>query len=47
MATITKKENQNVITFTLRVSKKQIRLLMILLTITFIAGIAVFFMMPL
>ena len=43
MGTITKKEDQNDVTFTLRVSKKQIRLLIILLTITFVAGVTLFF----
>lgn len=44
METITNKEEQNFVTFTLRVSKKQIRLIGILMTITFIAGLAIFFL---
>lgn len=43
---ITKKEEQNVVTFTLKISKQQIRVLIILLTITFMAGVAVFFLQP-
>ena len=44
MGTITNKEDQNFVTFTLRVSKKQMSLLIILLIITFVAGVAVFFL---
>lgn len=44
MGTITKKEDQSNVIFTLRVSKKQIRLLIILLTSTFVAGVALFFL---
>lgn len=44
METKTKDEVQDVITFTLRISKKQIRLLRIMLSITAFAGVAVFFL---
>jgi len=42
---ITKKEEQDIVTFTLRISKKQIRLLQIIMTITFAAGVAAFLLM--
>jgi hypothetical protein len=44
METITKEEAQDVVTFTLRISKKQIRLMGILLTISTVAGVALFFL---
>jgi hypothetical protein len=45
MVTITKKEEQNVVTYTLKVSKKHIRLLIVSMTIAFVAGVALFFQM--
>jgi hypothetical protein len=44
MGTITKEEAQNVITFTLRITKKQIRLMKIILTISSVAGVVLFFL---
>jgi hypothetical protein len=40
----TKNEDQDVVVFSLRISRKQIRLMTILLTITFVAGVALFFL---
>lgn len=44
MGTRTKNEDQDVVVFSLRISRKQIRLMTILLTITFVAGVALFFL---
>ena len=40
----TKDEEQDVVIFSLRISRKQIQLMKILLTITFVAGVALFFL---
>ena len=44
METITKDEKQDVIFFTFRISRKQMRLMTIVFTITFVAGVALFFL---
>ena len=44
METRTKDEKQDVVFFTLRISRKQMRLMTIVLTITFVAGVALFFL---
>jgi hypothetical protein len=38
----TKNEDQDVVVFSLRISRKQIRLMTILLTITFVTGVALY-----
>jgi len=44
MGTITKDEKQDVVFLTFRISRKQMRLMRIVLTITFVAGVALFFL---